>query len=342
MKQASLNAKLSGFLQDKVISKIYLSFQQLLNKNIGTKKFVVCVSGGPDSLALAFCSKLYSEHTKNKVFYLVVDHNIRTNSAKEAKSVQKNLLKIHVKSNILTIKKSISKSIQKNARDHRYDLISAFCKAKKISFMLTAHHLDDQIENFYIRLTRGSGLYGLSSMKMLSQNKQRIHLLRPFLNITKKDLVHIAKKIFKTFVKDPSNTNDKFLRSRIRKLKSSLASEGLDQSRILKTISNLNTAKEAIDFYVKKFQKKHVHVVHKNKVNIDLKLFSEQPAEIIYRVMAELIQKRSGKDYPPRAKGLEYLISSIQSNNFSKTTLGGFTFSLDKHKIIMSKENRNA
>ena len=119
MKQASLNAKLSGFLQDKVISKIYLSFQQLLNKNIGTKKFVVCVSGGPDSLALAFCSKLYSEHTKNKVFYLVVDHNIRTNSAKEAKSVQKNLLKIHVKSNILTIKKSISKSIQKNARDHR-------------------------------------------------------------------------------------------------------------------------------------------------------------------------------------------------------------------------------
>ena len=44
MKQASLNAKLSGFLQDKVISKIYLSFQQLLNKNIGTKKFVVCVS----------------------------------------------------------------------------------------------------------------------------------------------------------------------------------------------------------------------------------------------------------------------------------------------------------
>lgn len=341
MKQASLNAKLSGFLQDKVISKIYLSFQQFLNKYVGTKKFVACVSGGPDSLALAFCSKLYSEHTKNKVFYLIVDHNIRSNSAKEAKSVQKNLLKIYVKSNILIIKKSISKSIQKNARDHRYDLMNKFCKTKKIPFMLTAHHLDDQIENFYIRLTRGSGLYGLSSMRIHSQNKQGIFVLRPFLNTPKKDLMYVAKKIFKTFVKDPSNTNDKFLRSRIRKLKSSLASEGFDQSRILKTISNLNIAKEAIDFYVKKSQKKYIHLGHKDKVHIDLKLFLEQPAEIIYRVMAELIQKRSGKDYPPRAKSLEYLISSIQANNFTKTTLGGFAFNLNKQKIIMSKENRN-
>ena len=52
MKQASLNAKLSGFLQDKVISKIYLSFQQLLNKNIGTKNLLYVFLVGPIVLHL--------------------------------------------------------------------------------------------------------------------------------------------------------------------------------------------------------------------------------------------------------------------------------------------------
>ena len=342
MKLKSLSAKPSSFLQDKIISETYLPFEQIVKKNIGTKKFVACISGGPDSLALAYCSKTYSEAYKNKVFYLIVDHNIRKNSAKEAQSVKKNLLKISAKLNILTIKNTISKSIQKNARDHRYKLLGNFCKKNKVTHMLTAHHLDDQIENFYIRLSRGSGLYGLSSMTVNEKNKDNINVLRPFLNLPKEKLVHVAKKVFKTFVKDPSNVNDKFLRSRIRKLKSSLAKEGLDQSRILKTISNLNTAKDAIDFYVKQSQKKHIHLVNNNKVIIDRELFMSQPMEITYRVMADLIRKKSKKDYPPRAKGLEHLIASIQKKNFTKVTLGGFVFSLEKNKIIMSKENRNA
>ena len=75
---------------------------------------------------------------------------IRANSALEAKRVQKNLLKISAKAKILTIKKIISRSIQNTLRDHRYKILSDFCKKNKISYMLTAHHLDDQIENFCI------------------------------------------------------------------------------------------------------------------------------------------------------------------------------------------------
>ena len=330
----------SNFLQDKIILETYLQFEKVAKKYVGSKKFVACISGGPDSLALAVCSKIYSGKHHTKVYYLIVDHNIRKNSAKEAKSVQANLLKISVEAKILTITKKISTSIQKNARDHRYKLMSDFCKKNKISSMMTAHHLDDQIENFYIRLSRGSGLYGLSSMKIADKNKDKINIVRPFLSNSKEVLVKIAKKIFKTFVKDPSNINDRFLRSRIRKLKSNLSKEGLDQNRILKTIHNLSIAKDAIDFYVKQSEKRYIQN-YKSKSQIDLKLFQEQPLEVIYRVMAALIKKKSKKDYPPRAKGIEHAIQSIQKKNFKKTTLGGFVFSLDEKKIIMSKENRN-
>ncbi len=340
MRLKNLSVNHSSFLQNKIISNIYSQFHQTIKTIIGKKNFAIAVSGGPDSLALAYCSKIYSEQNNNKAYFLIIDHGIRKNSYTEAKSVQKNLLKINSISTVLKIKKKITKGIQKKARDERYKLMCQFCKDHKISFLLTAHHLDDQIENFYIRLSRGSGLYGLSSMKIMEKNNSNINIIRPFLNTSKKDLIFIAKKVFKKFVNDPSNSNDVFLRTRIRKLKSSLAKEGLDQTRILKTIKNLNTAKDAIDFFVRQSHKNYVHLENK-KVTIDKKLFLSQPMEITYRVMSDLIKNKSKKDYPPRAKGIENLISSIKEKNFSRVTLGGFIFSLAKNRIIMSKEIRN-
>ena len=78
-----------------------------------------------------------------------------------------------------------------------------------------------------------------------------------------------------------------------------------------------------------------------NKIQIDLKLFQEQPSEISYRVIASLIKKKSKKDYPPRAKGILNFMDSVQKKNFKRVTLGGFMFNLSGKKIIMTKENRN-
>ena len=47
----------NSFLQNKLTSEIYLQFEKIVKKNIGSKPFVACISGGPDSLALALCLK---------------------------------------------------------------------------------------------------------------------------------------------------------------------------------------------------------------------------------------------------------------------------------------------
>ena len=90
-KNSSVNLK-NGFNESEDLFKVFLNFKEKLNLT-NKKKFVVAVSGGPDSLALVALCKAYTYFKKTKFFYVLVDHNIRKNSDKEARQVQRLLKK---------------------------------------------------------------------------------------------------------------------------------------------------------------------------------------------------------------------------------------------------------
>ena len=115
--------------------------------------------------------------------------------------------------------------------------------------ILTAHHKDDQIETFLIRLSRGSGVQGLSAMDKISFLDGKIKIFRPFLDENKKSLNFITNKIFGTYVKDPSNYNKKFLRSNVRRLLPLLKKHGIKDDQIIKSINNLKSSSKTINFY---------------------------------------------------------------------------------------------
>ena len=92
-------------------------------------------------------------------------------SGKEAEKVKKLLQNKGIQSYVFKINLSKLKNFHLEARQLRYDKITEFCNKKKIKHVLLGHHLDDQIENFYIRLSRGSGLTGLSPIKKIQSNK---------------------------------------------------------------------------------------------------------------------------------------------------------------------------
>ena len=183
-KNSSVNLK-NNFKKFKDLSNIFYNFEKNLNK-FKTKKFLVAVSGGPDSLALTALTKLYSLKNRKKFFYVLINHNIRSNSRNEAKQVKNLLRKFTIKLNIINNTKKITKNIQGEARKIRYEKLINFCKKKNINTIITAHNLEDQVETFFIRLSRGSGLTGLSSMKTLSILEKGIYLYRPLLEIKKK------------------------------------------------------------------------------------------------------------------------------------------------------------
>ena len=130
-KNSNVNLK-NGFENFKDLSKIYFNFRNKLN-SIRKKKFAVAVSGGADSLALVALSKAYSYKKKTKFNYVLVDHNIRKNSSKEAKQVKNLLKKNKLNLNIILNKKKITSNIQGQARNARYKILSNYCKRNKIN-----------------------------------------------------------------------------------------------------------------------------------------------------------------------------------------------------------------
>ena len=328
-----------GFKNHKELSYIYLSFKKKLNL-FKKKLFLIAVSGGPDSLALTALTKAYSYENKCKIYYVLVDHNIRKNSSNEAKSVKKLLKKHKIKLNILQNTKTIKKNIQSEARIIRYNLLTNFCKKKKIKTILTAHNLEDQVETFFIRLSRGSGLQGLSSMKQIYKINGNISLIRPLLDFKKNQLIKISKITFGKYFKDPTNKNTKYLRTRIRNLKNSLEKSGINYDKIFQSIKNLASSRDTLDYYFNKIYK-DIIVKKNDKIFIDLRSFHNINQEMKVMVLKKTIKDFTHSYYATRSKKIINLINQIKDKKNAKFTLGGCIILREKKHIIFQKENKD-
>tara|TARA_X000001036_G_scaffold236981_1_gene221068 strand:+ start:332 stop:1354 length:1023 start_codon:yes stop_codon:yes gene_type:complete len=329
----------NNFKDYKELSNIYTVFKNRL-KYFKKKVFLIAVSGGPDSLALTAMAKSYSKKNKCKIYYVLVDHNLRKNSSREAKSVKK-LLKLHqISLSILKNKKVIKKNIQSEARVVRYNLLTAFCKKRKIKTILTAHNLEDQVETFFIRLSRGSGLDGLSSMKEMNKINHNINLVRPLLDFKKNQLVRISKLIFGKFYKDPTNENKKYLRTRIRNLQKLLEKSGINYDQIFRSIKNLASSRDTLDIYFSKIYKSTL-IKKKNRIFINIKILDSLNEEMKMRVLKKSIQDLTKTYYAPRSKKIFNLIKNMKTAKNPKFTLGGCLILRVKNHIIVEKENKN-
>ena len=341
MSLKNLNAKIKIPKQFKKeltnlrIKKIYIDFEKNLKIK---KKFAVAVSGGPDSLALAFLSKIYSLNNKIISKFLIVDHRLRPDSTNEAKLVKKVLKKHSISAEILTwYGKKPKKNIQSVARNKRYDLLIKRCKKLKINNIILGHHQDDLLENFFIRIFRGSGLKGLISLKKKNR-VSNMNFFRPLLYQKKEDLVFLSNKIFDFYVKDPTNTDEKFLRIKVRKLIEEFEKSDIDKKKFISTIKNLKYSNNAIDFYIKKnlnencfFSKKENKIIFNNN-------FFNQPHEIIFRGFSDSIKIVGKKYYSVRGKKLDNVINKIINNSSFKGTLGGCIIEKINHTVIITKE----
>jgi tRNA(Ile)-lysidine synthase len=338
-KNLSVTIKIPKFFRDKLknkkINNIYKRFEKSLNIN---ESFVVAVSGGPDSLALAFLAKIYSIKKKLSVKFFIVDHKLRSESTKEAKIVSLLLKKKLIKSEILTWngRKPI-KNIQSKARIKRYELLFKQCEKFKIKNILLGHHQGDLFENFFIRFLRGSGLKGLISLDKRSKIKDK-NILRPLIDQKKEDLVYISKKVFNFYVEDPTNLDEKFQRIRVRKLINELEKNGLNKEKFLQTISNLKYSDNVVSFYVNENLKKNTFFSKKKNTLILNKFFFIQPYEVIFRALSESLKLVGKKYYSVRGKKLDKIINDIKNNPSLRSTLGGCIIEKVNETVIISKE----
>jgi len=341
MSLKNLNAnKIHSVLQKKIINKkikrLFNLFQKELKIN---EKFAVAVSGGPDSLALAFLAKIYSIINKLAIKFFIVDHKLRKESSLEAKKVKKLLKGLNIDSEILSWNgKKPKKNIQSIARKKRYELLFLKCKKYKINNLLLGHHLDDLYENFFIRIVRGSGLKGLASLNKTNQIN-KINLIRPLLAFDKSDLIFISKYVFNFYVSDPSNNDFKYTRVRVRSFIDELKKEGFDKNKLFLTISNLRRSNETLLFYVEQ-NKKLNSFLNRNKNELILnENFFKNPYEVTFRSMTDSIKIIGGKYNAVRGKKIDNILNRIENNVLIRETLGGCVIKKLNQTVIISKED---
>ena len=339
LKNSSVKIKIPKVLKNKLnnnkIGQIYKKFEKSLNVD---KDLIVAVSGGPDSLALAFLSKIYSVKKKIKVKYYIIDHKLRTGSTAEAKYIKKILSRFYINAEILHWQgKKPKKNIQSLARSKRFELLLIKAQKFGINHILLGHHQGDLFENFFIRIIRGSGLKGLISLGKKTK-LQNVTILRPLINQKKEDLVFISKKVFDFYVKDPTNNDEKFQRVRIRKLLTGLKNDGLDRKKFLKTIENLKKSNDVVNYYVTKNLENNSFFSHKKKHLILNDKFFKQPHEVVFRSLSDSLNFISKKYYSVRGKKIDKIIKEIQKSSFSKSTLGSCLIEKVNQTVIISKE----
>ena len=340
LKNLSAKIKIPKIFKDKLKNKrinlIYKRFEKSLNIN---ENFGVAVSGGPDSLSLAFLAKIYSIKKKLTPKFFIVDHKLRSESTKEAKVVKQLLKRFLIVSEILTWKgRKPLKNIQSLARIKRYELIYKRCDKYKIRNILIGHHQDDVFENFFIRMLRGSGLKGLISLDKKNKIGNK-NLLRPLLDEKKEDLAFISKNVFNFYVQDPTNNDEKYLRIKIRKLIAELQKNGLDKKKFIKTIKNLKYSNNVINFYVSENLKKNTFFSNKSNKLILNKFFFHQPYEVIFRALSESIKLIGKKYYSVRGKKLDKIIKDIENNHSFRATLGGCIIEKVNETVVILKEH---
>jgi len=330
---SKIHKQLLNKLRDKRIYKIYNKFENNLNLN---NNFTVAVSGGPDSLALAFFSKIYSIKKSLKVKYFLVDHKLRNNSSVEALFV-KNLLKdFSIDLDILKWNgKKPKNNIQSLARKKRYNLLINQSKKFKINHILFGHHEDDVYENFFIRLLRGSGLKGIVSLDKTTLINN-VNILRPLINVEKKDLIYISKKVFNKYVEDPSNEDEIFTRVRVRNLIKNFESEGLDKSKFKLSINNLKSVDQSIQFFCEKNLRENSIISH-NKVVLKEEFFNF-PQEVLFRSFSKILQLVGKKYFPPRGKKIVNILENLESKTSFKSTLGNCVIKKINRTVIVDKE----
>jgi len=193
-----------------ILEKYFYNKCYNINKS---KNIFIAYSGGIDSsILLHLLHKTYN----NNFFFLKaihINHMYNENSNKWSAFCKKQCDIIKIPLNIIQLKNKIKSNIEESFRIERYNFFSKNIKNDSVLFL--GHNKNDFLETFLLRLFRGSGIYGLNSINE-SINLGKIKILRPLLNVSRKDIIKYSYNNNIKYINDFSNFDNKFDRNYLR------------------------------------------------------------------------------------------------------------------------------
>ncbi|HWN76714.1 MAG TPA: tRNA lysidine(34) synthetase TilS [Bradyrhizobium sp.] len=325
----------------------------------GVPAIVLAVSGGPDSIALMWLAARWRRALARgpRLIAVTVDHGLRPGAAAEAREVKRLARSLDLPHRTLRWTGPKPRTgLPAAARAARYRLLAQAARASDATHILTAHTRDDQAETLLMRMLRGSGIAGLAAMARESE-RDGLVLARPFLDISKSQLIATLRKAKVGFAEDPTNRDTSFTRPRLRTLMPVLAAEGGDTRNLVRLASRLARANAAVEVLVDGAERylalRDRQALHSgfnaetfdagrlDAKSFDAKAFAAMPDEIRLRLLQRVID-RIGHEGPAELGKVEALLSALDlaaaENNAGrrprlKQTLAGALISLIDSRI---------
>lgn len=296
---------------------------QNLLPNPQQKSFLCAVSGGADSMVLLHL--MYSLGYDVQVAH--VNYKLRGKASDLDQKVVEEFCEINkIKFHLYTVSPSDNQpenSIQIWARDLRYQFFFNIIASEKLDGIVTAHHLNDELETFFINLSRGSGIKGLSGMP-----RQDNKIFRPLLGFSKDQIYDYAHQYHVGFREDASNQKEDYLRNKFRNklVPELLAIEPHFLTHFSKSITYLSQANDFVEVQIENIfsalstKKENNWVINKQQL-------AQQSEFVQYQIL-----KKFGVNSPLEITKIR------QAQSGSHFNYEGFWLWINRNEIIISAE----
>lgn len=292
---------------------------------------LLAVSGGPDSIALLWLAARWRRGLVRgpRLLAVTVDHGLRAGAAAEARAVKRLARTLEVDHRTLRWTGPKPKAgLPAAARTARYRLLAKAARQGGATHILTAHTRDDQAETLLMRMLRGSGIAGLAAMARQSE-RDGVWLARPFLDVSKSQLIATLEKAKVGFADDPTNRDPHFTRPRLRALMPALAAEGGNPSNLARLATRLARANAAVEVLTDGAER-YLALTDRDAPrspfaagsfaaqSFDAKVFAAMPEEIRLRLLKRAID-RFGHEGPAELGKVEALLAALDRAVADKT-----------------------
>lgn len=304
-------------------------------------KIIVGLSGGPDSVFLLLFLRNISYKFNLEIIGAHLDHEWRDNSYLDLELCKKlcesnNINLISKKASEIKLEKKLKSGSKEDlGRLLRRQFFQNLLKSYNANSIALAHHYDDQIETFFIRLIRGSTISGLASIK--AKNGPYI---RPLLSIDKSEILDYLEKNNIQYIKDYTNEEDLYLRNRIRKIIPEFQkADKRFKTNFAKTLDNINKTN---NFLEKLTQEKftEIYKIMNNIIYIDKNKFLKVEDFLKSRILILWFIKEQ-VEFVPSEKLFEEILRFIMQVNpkSNKHTIYSSWSICKKQKFIFIEKN---
>lgn len=270
----------------------------------------VAVSGGGDSLALLLLLEQFCAQHGVTLRAATVDHGLRKEAADEARTVATLCSDRGIAHRILTLPtRPKGGNLQAFAREGRYSALANWARSEQIKHIALGHTADDQAETVLMGLARRSGVDGLAAMPP-RMTRHGMTWVRPLLGVRRETLRGFLRKSGVSWVEDPSNTDSRFERVRVRQALALLEPLGAGTEALVEVAEHMRDARAALEWQAF-LAAQDLVTIQAGALRIRARGFSLLPVEIRRRLVIRALRWLKGGEVGPRKSALKGILDAL-------------------------------